>query len=95
MQYVSEGAGLVAAVNALSLSQLTVNKRYESVLAEPLWRLRGLLIHLADHNNETGMNIQPELNYPGAGARVCLCRLIDSHDADSLAPCAPLVRHVI
>jgi hypothetical protein len=38
------------------------------------------------------MNIQPELNYPGAGARVCLCRLIDSHDADSLAPCAPLVR---
>src|ERR1019366_2302697 len=61
------------------------------LLAEPLRRLRGLLIDLPDPNNETGMNIQPELNYPGAGARVCLCLLIDSHDADSLAPCAPLV----
>jgi hypothetical protein len=37
------------------------------------------------------VNVQPEFNDPSASARVCLCRLISSHDADSLAPRGPLV----
>ena len=94
MQNLPEWSSLVATVHAVGLGQLAVNEADKRLLAEPLRRLGSLLIHLANHNNETGMNIQPDLNYPGAGARVCLCRLIDSHDADSLAPCAPLVRPI-
>jgi hypothetical protein len=83
-------------MNGIRLGQLAPDENNESVRIKPLSRLRRLLIHLTDNYNETGMNIQSELYYPGASARVCLCYLISTHNADSLAPRAPLVRpHVI
>ena len=82
-------------MNSDSLFQLTVNKANETILGKPLRRLGRLPIHLPHHHNETGVNVQPEFNDPRASARVCLCRLIDGHDADSLAPRAQLVCPII
>ena len=50
------------AEGAIGLGQLTADEGDKSLLAEPLRRLGGLLIDLPHHPNETGMNIQPELN---------------------------------
>jgi hypothetical protein len=62
VQDIPERAGLVAAVHAIGQGQLTMNEADEPLFAEPLRRLRGLLIYLTHHNNETGMYIQPEFN---------------------------------
>ena len=92
MEDVAKRSGLVAAVHRLSGGQLSVHKADKSLLTEPLGRLGGLSIHLPHYHNETGMYIQPELNYPSASARHCIRVLIRGHSADSLAPRAPLVR---
>src|SRR5580658_2506110 len=92
MEHIAERPRLVAAVDRLGRRQLPAHEADERLLAEPLRRLGSLLIHLPHHDNKTGMNIQPELNYPGASARLCIPALISGHSADSLAPRASLVR---
>lgn len=92
VQHIAERSGLVAAMHRIRLCNLPLDEANKALLAEPLRRLGALLIDLPHHHNETGVNVQPEFNHPGASARVCLNVLIRTHDADSLAPRAPLVR---
>lgn len=92
VQHVAERPGFVATVHRVRPAHLPARKRQELFRTEVLRRLGNLRVALPHHHNRAGVNVQPELDYSGASARLCLCIMIGCHCADSLALRAPLVR---
>jgi hypothetical protein len=72
VQHATEQPRFVATVHRGAPRQLLAHECRKLFRREALRRLRHLPIDLPHHHNRAAVNVQPELDYPGASAGLCL-----------------------
>jgi len=75
----AERPGFVATMHRSSSCHLPAHENRELFRREALRRLRGLGVDLPHHDNRVSMHVQPELDYAGASAGLCLRTMIRRH----------------